>query len=181
METTDSKNLGTKGAMKVEKDQHTPGFRVEEKDDQIIVHAPYNREFIEMARAVRGSYAPETKTWAFSTSQKPIVQEICAYVFEGKRSKDGVKKSISKAMAALEKSLPPIAGKALMFSTMAVAFGMNGMKGLYTIQAISQMAKGAMPKTPRPFRPEGISTDYAPMNMGGQELFLERAHAGLGR
>lgn len=161
--------------------QDKPVYRIKEKDNRVVVHAPYNRAFIEMARAIRGSYNAKNKTWSFDTSQHPLVQKMCAYAYEGKGARSSMTQTITKAMASFSGYLPPVVGKALMFSTMAVALGMNGMQGIYTAQSISKMARSLKPSVPRAFLPEGISTDYAPMNMGGQELFLERTRARLER
>lgn len=163
------------------KDLTTPLYRIDAAEDHVVVHAPYNREFIEMARVVGGTYSPADKTWSFYATQKAIVEKMCAFAFEGKGTRVGMRQSIAKTMASISRSLPGAAGIAFKFGVVAVALGMNGIKGMYTLQSLAGLAKGMTPKVPRPFRPKGVGTDYGPMNIGGQELFLERSRAGLER
>lgn len=154
-----------------------PVYQITEKGDQIYVHAPYDRGFIQMANATGGRWNPDDKTWAFPKEMREEVTKMCDHAFHGKGDRQGVKAMVRRISQALASHLPPlpVVGKgALLVGRLAVqtiAFGYDGLDGVRK----SQMFLGHPPR----FRKiatrslDGLSAT-APSNLMGNELAMER-------
>ncbi|MXZ58125.1 MAG: hypothetical protein F4Z16_06545 [Rhodothermaceae bacterium] len=169
-------------------------YHIGKRGDKIIAHVPFNKDFVEMARATGGKYSPKTKTWTFDASQRPVVQQMCEYAFEGKVSrpkmsrivKEALRRTVARALKPADIALGGL-GKAGNAAAVFTALGMGGLKGVYALQQVKAMFEGIAGKgsgvtriMKRPkLGPKGV--DYGPMNMGGQEFFMERMREGLAR
>lgn len=159
-----------------------PAYRIEKDADRIVVHAPYNGTFVELARAYGGKYDVDQRTWSFPAEKKKLVEQMCAFAYEGKGPKaKRAKASLTKALTGQMVSTLPVT---LKFGVMAFAFGMKGVRGMQVAQYLFSLVAGSRDDkhpVPRPLRARGGGHGYAPMNMGGQELFLERSGIGIQR
>jgi len=149
-----------------------PAWSLTEKGGQVIVKGPYNREFVDMARAIGGQFDTKSTSWSFNAEQKSVVTKMCEYAFEGKIPRKAMNDVFKDAMSNIAQSLPGW-GKALATGGKIVgllaAYGYSGQRGISTTMTMMNLAAGSLPKLKAP----GLIGD-TPMNAGGHVAFLEQ-------
>ena len=159
----------------------TRKWRIETRGDLIFVHAPYNRQFVELARAMEGEWNKEEDSWGFDKRRRQLVEEMCAYAYDGKRPRKKARdhlEDLSRGVGRCAKGLPRAGWFATRMSVILVGFGMNGMRGAYT-------ARQLLPHAPKPRlgpKPRGIEgREFRPQSPTGEALHQIRAREGLSR
>ena len=153
-----------------EKDK--PSWSLEETGDHVVVKGPYNREFVDMARAIGGNFDPESKSWTFNRDQKVVVTKMCKYAFDGTVPRKSMKEAFSQAMSKAAAALSGW-GKAAMVvgkvGALLASYGYSGNRGMSTTMSMINIAAGTLPKP----KPDGLIGN-TPMNAGGHVAFLEQ-------
>lgn len=147
-------------------------YKIEKTPEGIVVTAPYNADFVKMARKVGGKWDQSEKTWTFPEERHKLVIKMCDHCFSDKK-RPGQAEELFKAVREIAQTFTPGMVRAVRFGAMAVGFGINGMRGI----AETRRLMGAPPER---VRRDGVSTDFKPSNMGAREWAFERG-MGLGR
>lgn len=93
---------------------------IKRAEQQIIIHAPYNTQFISFARNLAGKFDPKTEEWHFDIRDEADVLEACYFVY----GKDGVRNNICDVKITLPNGFQEYQGTITFFGKqIARAFG----------------------------------------------------------